>query len=51
MTLMTAMSMNYRGFLNGVRYSAVRSRDSAMGGSMRNTSATKPVAVDVWFGL
>jgi hypothetical protein len=26
-------------------------RDGAMGGSMGSTSATKPVAVDVWFGL
>ena len=26
-------------------------RDSAMGGSMWSTSATKPVAVAVWFGL
>src|SRR5215211_5822516 len=27
------------------------SRESAMGGSMGSTSATKPVAVAVWFGL
>ena len=26
-------------------------RDGAMGGSMGRTSATKPVAVAVWFGL
>ena len=26
-------------------------RDGAMGGSMGSTSATKPVAVAVWFGL
>jgi hypothetical protein len=26
-------------------------RDGAMGGSMWRTSATKPVAVAVWFGL
>jgi hypothetical protein len=31
MTLMTAMTMNYRGSLNGVRHSAVESRDRAMG--------------------
>ncbi len=31
MTLMTAMTMNGRGSLNGVRHSAVESRDSAMG--------------------
>jgi hypothetical protein len=30
MTLMTAMTMNYRGFLKGVRHSAVESRDRAM---------------------
>jgi hypothetical protein len=26
-------------------------RDGAMGGSMGSTSATKPVAAAVWFGL
>jgi hypothetical protein len=26
-------------------------RDGAMGGSIESTSATKPVAVAVWFGL
>jgi hypothetical protein len=26
-------------------------RDGAMGRSMGSTSTTKPVAVDVWFGL
>jgi hypothetical protein len=26
-------------------------RDCAVGGSMGSTSATKPVAVAVWFGL
>ena len=31
MTLMTAMTMNCRGFLNGVRHSAVESRDRTMG--------------------
>jgi hypothetical protein len=31
MTLMTAMTMNCRGSLNGVRHSAVESRDRAMG--------------------
>jgi hypothetical protein len=27
------------------------SREGAIGGSMGSTSATKPVAVAVWFGL
>jgi hypothetical protein len=45
MTLMTAMTMNRRGFLNRMGHSP------EMGGSMRSTSATKPVAVAVWFGL
>src|SRR5215211_4103274 len=31
MTLMTAMTMNCRGSLNGVRHSVVESRDRAMG--------------------
>src|SRR5215210_2733977 len=31
MTLMTVMTMNCRGSLNGVRHSAVESRDRAMG--------------------
>ena len=51
MTLMTAMTMNCRGSLIRVRHSAVRSRGGAMGGSMTSTSATKVVAVAVWFGL
>jgi len=29
----------------------VAPRDGAMGGSIGSTSATKPVAVAVWFGL
>jgi hypothetical protein len=51
MTLMTAMTMNYRGSLNGVAALFLEMRDGAMGGSMGSTSATKPVAVAVWFGL
>jgi hypothetical protein len=44
------MTMDCRGFLKGV---AALSGDGrcAMGGNMGSTSATKPVAVAVWFGL
>jgi len=51
MTLMTAMTMNYRGSLKAMRLSAVRSRNGAMSQGIGSTSATKPVAVAVWFGL
>jgi hypothetical protein len=45
MTLMTAMTKNCRGSLNGVGSSP------EMGGNMGSTSATKPVAVAVPLGL
>jgi hypothetical protein len=51
MTLMTAMTMNCRGSLNGVAALLLELRDGAMGGNIGSTSATKPVAVAVWFGL
>jgi hypothetical protein len=38
-------------FSKRVRHSALETRDGAMGGNMGSTSATKPVAVAVWFGL
>ena len=41
MTLMTAMTMNYRGSLNGVRHSAVESRDHAMGREHSERKAVK----------
>jgi hypothetical protein len=39
MTLMTAMTLNCRGSLNGVRHSAVESRDRAMGREQRERKA------------
>jgi hypothetical protein len=51
MTLMTAMTMHYRGSLKGWPHSAVRSRDDAMGGNIGSASATKSVAVAVPLGL
>ena len=51
MTLMTAMTMNRRGFLNGVAALFLKMIDAELAGSMGSTSATKPVAVAVWFGL
>jgi hypothetical protein len=50
MTLMTVMTMNHRGSLMGVAVLFLEMRDGVMGGSMGSTSATKPVAVAVWFG-
>ena len=41
MTLMTAMTMNCRGSLNGVGHSTVESRDRAMGREQRERKAVK----------
>ena len=51
MTLMTTMTMKSRGFLKGVAALLLELRDGAMGGSMVSVSATKSIAVAVWFGL
>jgi len=41
MTLMTAMTMNYRGSLNGVRHPAVEARERAMGQEHGERKAVK----------
>jgi hypothetical protein len=41
MTLMTAMTMNYRGSLNGVAALFLKMIDAVMGWKYRSTSATK----------
>ena len=51
MTLMTAMTMNYRGSLKGVAALFLEMRNGVIGREYGSTSTTKPVAVAVWFGL
>jgi hypothetical protein len=50
MTLMTAMTMKCRGSLKRVGHSPEMG-DVRWARSLGSTSATKPVAVAVWFGL
>jgi hypothetical protein len=51
MTLMTAMTMKYKGSLKAVRPSIRIGEVVYWAGSIVSVSATKPVAVAVWFAL
>jgi hypothetical protein len=51
MTLMTVMTMNCRGSLNGVATLFLEMRGGAMDGNMGSLSATECVSIAVLLGL